>query len=85
MTATYVRPEITPGLRDAMNRVGAVLDDVFKGKGFALLVFDFGSPEGNPGMMNFLSNADRDDLLCAMREFIAANEGRAHDEPRGLQ
>ncbi|MFC0694750.1 hypothetical protein [Paraburkholderia humisilvae] len=64
-----------------MNEIGSILGDVFKGKGFALLVFDFG-PDG---MMNWLSNADRDDMLVALREFIASHEGRTHDAPARTQ
>lgn len=35
--------------------------------------------------MNWLSNASREDMLVALREFIAAKEGRAHDAPAGTQ
>lgn len=43
--------------------------------GFALLVFPFGEkPEGR---VNYISNADRKDMLVAMREFIARAEGQA--------
>jgi hypothetical protein len=79
--SNYLRPEITEGLRDSMQRVGSILGDVFEGRGFALLVFDFG-PDG---MMNYLSNASREDMLIALREFIATHEGRAHDAPEGMQ
>lgn len=77
----HIRPEITPGLRESMNRVGKIIGEVFDGRGFALLVFDFG-PDGT---MNYLSNAQRDDMLAAMKEFIATHEGTAHDAPREIQ
>ena len=77
----YMRPTIPPELRERMNDIGGLLDDVFDGKGFALLVFDFG-PDG---MMNYISNAERDDMLAAMREFIASHEGSAHDAPKDVQ
>jgi hypothetical protein len=72
---------ITPELRESMNDIGAILGEVFEGKSFALLVFDFG-PDG---MMNWLSNASREDMLVALREFIATHEGSAHDAPKGVQ
>jgi len=78
---TYMHPAITPELRRSMNDIGSILGDVFEGRGFALFVFDFG-PDG---MMNWLSNAEREDMLVALREFIAANEGRSHDAPGGVQ
>ena len=35
--------------------------------------------------MNYISNAQRDDMLTAMREFIATSENRAFDAPKGAQ
>lgn len=81
MTKRYMRPAITPGLRDSMNRVGSILGETFEGRGFALFVFDFG-PDGT---MNWLSNAQRDDMIAALREFIAAQEGNAHEPPEAKQ
>ncbi|MFP4891197.1 hypothetical protein [Paraburkholderia sp. EG304] len=81
MTKHYVRPEISPGLIDAMQRVGSILAKTFDGRGYALLVFDFG-PNGT---MNWISNADRRDMLAAMREFIAVSEGSMHDAPDTTQ
>lgn len=59
-------------LNEAMNGVGKLLNKIFKPFGFALLVFDF----GNHGRMNYISNADREDMITAMKEFIAVHEGR---------
>lgn len=61
------------------------LDEVFNpglhGKarkvGFALLVFDFDCPPG--ARTNFISNAARNDMLNAMKEFIARAEGKISD------
>jgi hypothetical protein len=64
--------------REAMNELGHVLADIFKGYGFALLVFDF----NQSGRMNYLSNAARPEMLAAMKEFIANAEGRGHRAPR---
>ncbi|KXU94193.1 hypothetical protein CR51_27365 [Caballeronia megalochromosomata] len=50
-----------------MNEVGTILSEVFKGCGFALLVFDFNTTSGH---MNYLSNAHRGDMIRALQEFI---------------
>lgn len=42
--------------------------------GFALFVFEFGKVEG--GRVNYVSNADRPDMLVAVREWLARAEGR---------
>lgn len=49
--------------------------------GFALLVFPFGQPNGEH-RCNYISNAERDDMLATMKEFIARSEGR-FQEPGG--
>lgn len=67
--------------RKVMNEVAHLLDQCFKGFGFTLLVFDW----GDKGRMNYISNARREDMLTAMREFIAKHEGRAHDAPEAKQ
>jgi hypothetical protein len=77
----FMRPEIAPELRAAMNSVGDMLSEAFEGRGFALLVFDFG-PDGT---MNYISNAHRGDMLNVMREFIATHEGRTHGAPKDVQ
>jgi hypothetical protein len=56
-----------------MNKLAEVLDDMFDGYGFSLLVFPL---NGADGRMNYISNADRACMLVAMKEFIARNEGR---------
>ena len=59
--------------RELMNGVAAGLSDIFPGLGFALLVFPLGE---NDGRMNYICNCEREDMLTAMKEFIARNEGR---------
>jgi hypothetical protein len=44
--------------------------------GFALLIF--GINEGK-GRMNYISNADRDDMVAALHELLARFEGRYQD------
>ena len=43
--------------------------------GFILLAFDFG-----PGRMEYISNADRSDVMKALKEFMEKSEG-----PRWMQ
>ena len=73
-----------------MNSLAPALDDMFNGGakgtdrkiGFALLVFPFGETEG--GRVNYISNAERAEMLVAMKEFIARAEGR-YFEPENKQ
>jgi hypothetical protein len=65
--------------RDLMNALAVGLSEVLGGLGFALLVFEHGN--ANNGRVNYIGNSNRDDMIAAMREFIARNEGRAHDAP----
>lgn len=55
----------------AMNKVAAELDRTFQGFGFCLLVFDKNS---SAGRMNYICNCNRDDMVTAMKEFIANYE-----------
>lgn len=74
---------IEPRHREAMNDLARTLDTGLNGApglpaspqkvGFCLLVFPF---NGAPGLMNYISNAEREDMLKALREFIAHAEGR---------
>ncbi|MFN3686128.1 hypothetical protein [Salinarimonas sp.] len=69
--------------RTQMNAFAEILDEILNGTnrprrvGFALLVFEFGKTEG--GRVNYISNAQRAEMLTAMREYIARAEGRAVD------
>ena len=70
---------IEPKVRSVMNEIGQTLGRVIKqhapGYGYALLVFKLGDArEGD--RMNYISNAVREDMLAAMKEFIARAEGR---------
>jgi hypothetical protein len=65
--------------RELMNQVAKVLDITFQGYGWTLLVFDFHRQDGR---MNYISNAQRADMLTAMKGFIAANEGRVMPEAK---
>lgn len=74
---------VDPKVIDYMKALGAGIDDILNGKnsdkdnpkwGFALLVFPFG--EVADGRVNYLSNAERETMIVAMKEFIARHEGR---------
>jgi len=67
---------------DTMNRLAEVLDDALnkyapKKYGFTLLVFEFNTTDGR---MNYISNANRPEMITAMKEFIANCEGRMIDK-----
>lgn len=75
--------------QELLQATAAGLDDVFNGPvrpkrvGFALFVFPFG--ETVDGRVNYVSNAEREDMLTAVREWLARAEGRVMDEPKGKQ
>lgn len=69
--------------REQMRELAVVLDKYFNPKGgkeigFSLLVFAFGGEPGN--RTNYISNANRKDMLDTMREFIARAEGQIKDK-----
>jgi len=64
--------------RTQMNALAALLQDEFPEYGFALLVFDFNSP----GRMNYISNAQRADMVNALKELITKFESQTHGQAR---
>jgi len=79
---------IEPEVVEQMNTLGHAIDEMFNpdGKkkwGFALLVFKFG--QGNDHRSNYISNADRADMLATMKEFIARAEGTYFDPTKRRQ
>jgi len=68
-------------MRKVMNNIGRLLagaiDEaaavIHRKYGFALFVFPLDDVDGR---MNYVSNARREDMLAAIKEFIARNEGR---------
>ena len=60
------------------------IDEILNGKetpkkvGFALLMFDFAG--ANSERMNYMSNAGRGEMLCALKELVARFEGRHIEE-----
>lgn len=67
-----------------MNEIAAIIDTAINEPGvqerfgFALLVFRLGDHSSEEDRMNYISNARREDMLAAMKEFIARAEGRYH-------
>lgn len=71
--------------RNLMTEVARTIDKMFNGSeggkkvGFVLMVFPF----GQGGRCNYMSNADRDDVLATLKEQVARFEGRkVHDGGR---
>lgn len=77
---------IDPKFHAMMNATATGLDEIFNGPappppqvrrktvGFALFVFEFGKVEG--GRVNYISNAERADMIVAVKEWLARAEGR---------
>ena len=70
---------VDPKYRDMLNRIAKGLDDAFNGDtrpkqvGFAVLLFNFDKIDA--GRMNWISNADRADMIPALKEMVAQLEG----------
>lgn len=72
---------VEPRLVVQMNEIAAALDQIFnpgkRGKdrtnGFVLLVFPF---EGREGRCNYISNANRQDVIVLLKEQLAYFEGQ---------
>jgi hypothetical protein len=74
---------IEPEVHAQMNAIAEVLSDALpKGWGFTLLMFRL---DVHDGRMNYISSADREPMLAAMKELIANFEGRKLDTPKGIQ
>ena len=74
---------IEADIREAANELAATIDIALNPEGgrrigFALLMFPLGDNQPGDRMTN-IASADRQDMLAAMKEFIARNEGR-HQE-----
>lgn len=67
---------IIPELHQKMNDVMSQLNEIFHPNGIALLVFKNNPAEPMNHTANYISNCSREDMICAMKEFIARNENR---------
>lgn len=69
-----------------MQTLAAAIDEILNGpkrpkeNGFVLLVFPFGAEEGQ--RTNYVSNADRKDIVVALKEIVARFEGQAEVKGR---
>jgi hypothetical protein len=67
--------------REGMEAMMKALGELFPGMGITLMIFDL----GDKGRMNYVSNANRSDMIAALKEFIAIHEGRMMDKPETPQ
>jgi hypothetical protein len=71
-----------------MNEIAYLLDASLNGDerprktGFVLLMFDFGEPTPR-ARMNYISNAQREDMIVALHELLANFEGRMMPDAKG--
>lgn len=71
-------------IREQMQAVGeAVSMFLPDGYGFTLLIFRTGDVED--GRMNYMSTANREDMLVALKELVANMEGSGFDAPKAKQ
>lgn len=63
------------GIEEELRRLGRYIGtDLPKGWGFTLMLFDYGNEEVKNGGMFYISSAKREDMIKAMKEFIAKQE-----------
>jgi len=79
MNSIERQQQIEVGLRDVGEVVGHAVNLVFGKMGFALLVFEF----GKPGIGNYISNAQRSDMIQALRETADRLEKNQDIPPAG--
>lgn len=81
---------ISPAYREQMNQIARSLDTAFNGDkrgkdkttGFILLMFPFDAAvEG--ARTNYISNADRKDIVVALKEIVARFEGQPEIKGHG--
>ena len=76
---------IQPEYQEQMAALCSVIDEFLNGKarpkktGFALLMFEFGDGP-NSERMSYMSNARREEMICALKELVARFEGRHIEE-----
>lgn len=76
--------EIQEHHRQEMHALLEAIDHLLNGDakpkkvGFAILMFDFAGPTSD--RINYISNSNRQDMICAMKELVARFEGRHPEE-----
>jgi len=74
---------IEPKYREMMNNLAKGIDKILNGDekpkkvGFCLMMFNFGD---SPGRCNYISNADRADVVTLLKEQLARFEGQPEIE-----
>jgi hypothetical protein len=76
-----MREPIDPSRREKLNRLASHLDHYWNGErvgadktiGFAVFIFEFGKVEG--ARIDYVSNADRADMIKSVKEWLARVEG----------
>ena len=77
------RPFVEPEVHEAMKFSAEFITDLLpKNFGFTLLVFEL---DTDKGFMNYISSADRTDMLAALKELVANIEGMGMDAPKRRQ
>lgn len=72
---------IEPLLFQLMNEIGQIIGSALQvhtishGEKYGFALFMFGLEGGESSRMNYISNCRREDMLAALKEFIARNEG----------
>lgn len=81
---------VEPEYIEQMHSIMTVLDELFnppglpKQTGVTLLIFPFGDGQ-NGERINYMSNANRKDMIASMRELLAKWEGRTIEEVKTKQ
>jgi hypothetical protein len=76
--------EIDPEFKEGMHVIASALDELFnedkKGKdrttGFVLLIFPFSELDKAEPRCNYISNADRENVVTLLKEMVARFEGQ---------
>ncbi len=67
-TSPVPNPKLVKRTNEIAGKVRSMLP---KGFGFIVMIFPFGTGESDEPVMNYASNAQREDVLGVLREFIA--------------
>lgn len=79
-TAGPIQREVEVQMRVLARTIQEIMPPEF---GFAFLAFELGN--ARRGRMNYISNANRDDMVSALKELLANFEGRTHVAPKARQ
>jgi hypothetical protein len=84
---------ISEEYKKQMEAIAKTLDEFLNGglkgekrrTGFCVLMFPFGTNEPDRDRINYISNANRKDMITALKELVARFEGHDHVAPTGKQ